>query len=134
MENPFEEDKKGWKNISKELMNYPLAMWGYGGQVANVAISSALDMQNYGYKLSIVENSIERGIGVTRKVGDVLEGKKEWTVLTEPILEIGCMITGAPLQLVRTGANVVDWLQDDINWEMADLIRRRPKSERNKQQ
>ena len=91
-------------------------------------------MQNYGYKLSIVENSIERGIGVTRKVGDVLEGKKEWTVLTEPILEIGCMITGAPLQLVRTGANVVDWLQDDINWEMADLIRRRPKSERNKQQ
>lgn len=132
MENPFEEDKKGWKNISKELMNYPLAMWGYGGQVANAAISSALDMQNYGYKLSIVENSIERGIGVTRKVGDVLEGKKEWTVLTEPILEIGCMITGAPLQLVRTGANVVDWLQDDINWEMADLIRRRPKSERNK--
>ena len=132
MENPFEEDKKGWKNISKELMNYPLAMWGYGGQVANAAISSALDMQNYGYKLSIVENSIERGIGVTRKVGDVLEGKKEWTVLTEPIVEIGCMITGAPLQLVRTGANVVDWLQDDINWEMADLIRRRPKSERNK--
>lgn len=132
MENPFEEDKKGWKNISKELMNYPLAMWGYGGQVANAAISSALDMQNYGYKLSIVENSIERGIGVTRKVGDVLEGKKEWTELTEPILEIGCMITGAPLQLVRTGANVVDWLQDDINWEMADLIRRRPKSERNK--
>ena len=113
-------------------MNYPLAMWGYGGQVANVAISSALDMQNYGYKLSIVENSIERGIGVTRKVGDVLEGKKEWTELTEPILEIGCMITGAPLQLVRTGANVVDWLQDDINWEMADLIRRRPKSERNR--
>lgn len=132
MENPFEEDKKGWKNISKELMNYPLAMWGYGGQVANAAISSALDMQNYGYKLSIVENSIERGIGVTRKVGDVLEGKKEWTELTEPILEIGCMITGAPLQLVRTGANVVDWLQDDINWEMADLIRRRPKSERNR--
>ena len=42
------------------------------------------------------------------------------------------IMTGAPLQIVRTGYNVVDWLEDDINWEMADFIRRRSKSERNK--
>lgn len=132
LENPFGEDKKGRKNISKELMNYPLSMAGVGGQVANAAISRAFDMQNYGYKLSIIENSIERGISLSGKIGDVFEGKKEIKELGEPFFEMVSIMTGFPLQFVRTGANVVDWLQDDINWEMADLIRRRPKSERNR--
>ncbi|MGM9519633.1 MAG: hypothetical protein ACI3WS_03050, partial [Phascolarctobacterium sp.] len=129
---PFGEDKKGWKNISKELINYPLSMGGIGGQIANAAISRAFDMQNYGYKLSIVENAIERGLSLSGKVGDVIEGKKEIKDLGEPFFEMVSIMTGAPLQFVRTGYNVVDWLKDDINWEMADFIRRRPKSERNK--
>lgn len=131
-ENPFGEDKKGWKNISKELINYPLSMGGIGGQIANAAISRAFDMQNYGYKLSIVENAIERGLSLSGKVGDVFEGKREIKDLGEPFFEMVSIMTGAPLQFVRTGYNVVDWLEDDINWEMADFIRRRPKSERNK--
>ena len=89
-------------------------------------------MQDYGYKLSIVENAIERGLSLSGKVGDVFEGKREIKDLGEPFFEMVSIMTGAPLQIVRTGYNVVDWLEDDINWEMADFIRRRSKSERNK--
>lgn len=129
-ENPFEEDKKGWKKITKELVTYPMSTLGWGGSIANSVVSGLLDMENYGYRMSIVENVVGKGVSIGRKASRAWNDKGDWDELVEPTLELGLIAAGLPLQPLRTTANVWDWLFNDMELELRDIARRRPKSER----
>lgn len=128
---PLEEDKKGWKKITKELMTYPISVvGGPEGVIANAVVQKAFDMENYGYKMSIVQNTIEKGISFGYKSGRVLRGEAETDALYEPAAEMLAVMLGLPLQISRTGFNAVDIFRGEMEFEMQDIIKRRPKSER----
>lgn len=128
---PLEEDKKGWKKISKELMTYPISVAGGPlGVIANAAVQKAFDMENYGYRMSIVQNTIEKGISFGYKSGRVIRGEAEADALYEPAAEMLAVALGLPFQITRTGFNFVDIFRGDMEFELQDIIKRRPKSER----
>lgn len=130
---PFEKDKKGWPDIYKELITYPIAVaGGPGGQIALEGVQALLGMQSYGYRLSVIENTIGKGISFMHKSNSVAQGKKDANELIEPAAEIIAIALGLPLQAIRTGGNLVNWVMGDMDLELEDLLNRRRKDERKK--
>ena len=131
---PFEKDeKKKWRDITQELITYPIAMTGgVGGQVALASTQALLGMQSYGYRLSIIENTLTKGVSLGTKINAVAQGKKDIDELAEPVAEITAIMLGLPLQFVRTPANLLNIAFDDMNFELEDIMNRRKKSERNR--
>lgn len=131
---PFEKDeKKKWRDITQELITYPIAMTGgVGGQVALASTQALLGMQSYGYRLSIIENTLTKGVSLGTKINAVAQGKKDIDELAEPVAEITAIMLGLPLQFVRTPANLLNIAFDDMNFELEDIMNRRRKSERNR--
>lgn len=131
---PFEKDeKKKWRDITQELITYPIAMTGgVGGQVALASTQALLGMQSYGYRLSIIENTLTKGVSLGTKINAVAQGKKDVDELAEPVAEITAIMLGLPLQFVRTPANLLNIAFDDMNFELEDIMNRRKKSERNR--
>lgn len=131
---PFEKDeKKKWRDITQELITYPIAMTGgVGGQVALASTQALLGMQSYGYRLSIIENTLTKGVSLGTKINAVAQGKKDIDELAEPVAEITAIMLGLPLQFVRTPANLLNIAFDDMSFELEDIMNRRRKSERNK--
>lgn len=130
---PFEEDKKGWTDYEKELITYPIAMLtGPIGQAGMAIIQPALGMESYGYRMSIVENFVTKAGATAYKAANVARGKKDASELTEPMLEIVSIMLGVPLQFIRTGGNIYDWLENDMSFELEDIMTRRRKSERDR--
>ena len=131
---PFEKDeKKKWRDITQELITYPISMTGgVGGQVALASTQALLGMQSYGYRLSIIENTLTKGVSLGTKINAVAQGKKDVDELAEPVAEITAIMLGLPLQFVRTPANLLNIAFDDMNFELEDIMNRRKKSERNR--
>ena len=130
---PFEEDKKGWTDYEKELITYPIAMLtGPIGQAGMAIIQPALGMESYGYRMSIVENFVTKAGVTAYKAANVARGKKDASELTEPVLEIVSIMLGVPLQFIRTGGNLYDWIENDMSFELEDILTRRRKSERDR--
>lgn len=133
---PFEKDeKKKWRDITQELITYPISMTGgVGGQVALAGMQALLGMQSYGYRLSIIENTLTKGISLGTKINAVADGRKDIDELYEPVAEITAIMLGLPLQFVRTPANLINIVSGDMNFELEDIMNRRRKSERNKRE
>lgn len=130
---PFEKDEKDWREINKELITYPVSMiGGPAGQVALYSVQSLFGMQSYGYRLSIIENTIQKGGSFLYKANSVVQGKKEADELIEPAAEIISIYLGIPLQLVRSVGNAYNILFDDMSFELEDILTRRRKSERDR--
>ena len=130
---PFEKDKKDdWNNLAKELINYPLSMGGPVGQAANVGVQNLLGMRNYGYRLTAAQGLIDRGFTVARRLNDVMEGKKEPGELIEQAAYVGGAYLGIPSGIFNIIFNGIDIAADDMDFELQDIYKRRPKSERKK--
>lgn len=130
---PFEKDKKDdWNNLAKELINYPLSMGGPVGQAANVGVQNLLGMRNYGYRLTAAQGLIDRGFTVARRINDVAEGKKEPGELIEQTAYVGGAYLGIPSGIFNIIFNGIDIAADDMDFELQDIYKRRPKSERKK--
>ena len=130
---PFEKDKKDdWNNLAKELINYPLSMSGPVGQAANVGVQNLLGMRNYGYRLTAAQGLIDRGFTVARCLNDVAEGKKEPGELIEQAAYVGGAYLGIPSGIFNIIFNGIDIAADDMDFELQDIYKRRPKSERKK--
>lgn len=129
----FEKDKKDdWNNFAKELINYPLSMGGPVGQAANVGVQNLLGMRNYGYRLTAAQGLIDRGFTVARRLNDVAEGKKEPGELVEQAAYVGGAWLGIPSGIFNIIFNGIDIAADDMDFELQDIYKRRPKSERKK--
>lgn len=130
---PFEKDKKDdWNNLAKELINYPLSMGGPVGQAANIGVQNLLGMRNYGYRLTAAQGLIDRGFTVARRINDVAEGKKEPGELIEQTAYVGGAWLGIPSGIFNIIFNGIDIAADDMDFELQDIYKRRPKSERKK--
>lgn len=129
---PFEKDKDGYRKLSKELINYPLSMGGPYGQFANIGIQCLLGMRNYGYRLTAAQDLIDKGFTVPRLLNDVVEGKTEPGELIEQAAYVGGAFLGVPSGIFNIIFNSIDIASDDMDFELQDIYKRRPKSERKK--
>lgn len=127
---PFEKDKDGYRKISKELLNYPISMGGPIGQFSNVALQNLLGMRNYGYRLTATQGLLDKGLTAARRTGDVVRGEKEASTLFEPTAyTIGAAfgVPGSVFNLIFNGYDIYD---GTMEFELADIMSRRPKNER----
>lgn len=129
-EDPFEEDKDEYKKISKELLNYPMSLAGPAGQVGNAIWSRALGMQTYGYRMTAVQGTIEQMERAAGKVQKVYQDKADYDELVEPTATFVGTALGVPAQLNKLFFNGYDILFNDMEPEVGDIFRRRPKKER----
>lgn len=129
-EDSFEEDKDEYKKISKELLTYPMSLAGPVGQVGNAIWSRALGMQTYGYRMTAVQGTIEQMERAAGKVQKVYQGKADYDELVEPTATFVGTALGVPAQLNKLFFNGYDILFNDMEPEVGDIFRRRPKKER----
>lgn len=129
---PFEKDKDGYRKLSKELINYPLSMGGPYGQFANIGIQCLLGMKNYGYRLTAAQGLIDKGMTVYRRLGKVARGEEGTGELIEQSAYVGGAFLGVPAGIFNIIFNSIDIAADDMDFELQDIYKRRPKSERKK--
>ena len=129
-EDPFEEDKDEYQKISKELLTYPMSLAGPVGQVGNAIWSRALGMQTYGYRMTVVQGTIEQMERAAGKVQKVYQGKADYDELVEPTATFVGTALGVPAQLNKLFFNGYDILFNGMDPEVGDIFRRRPKKER----
>lgn len=129
-EDPFEEDKDEYQKISKELLTYPMSLAGPVGQVGNAIWSRALGMQTYGYRMTAVQGTIEQMERAAGKVQKVYQDKADYDELVEPTATFVGTALGVPAQLNKLFFNGYDILFNDMEPEVGDIFRRRPKKER----
>lgn len=132
---PFEKDKKDdWNNLAKELINYPLSMGGPVAQAANVGVQTLLGMRNYGYRLTAVQGLMDKGFTVIRRAGKVARGEEGPGELAEQAAYVFGAWRGVPAGIVNILFNSLDIAEDNMDFELQDLIKRRPRSERKHEQ
>lgn len=131
---PFEKDEDGYRKLSKELINYPLSMGGPVVQAANVGVQTLLGMRNYGYRLTAVQGLMDKGFTVIRRAGKVARGEKGPGELAEQAAYVFGAWRGVPAGIVNILFNSLDIAEDNMDFELQDLIKRRPRSERKHEQ
>lgn len=129
---PFEKDKDGYRKLTKELINYPLSMGGHYGQFANIGIQNLLGMKNYGYRLTAAQGLIDRGFTVYRRLGKAARGEEGAGELIEQTAYVGGAFLGVPASVFNIIFNSIDVANDNMDFELQDIYKRRPKSERKK--
>lgn len=131
---PFEKDEDGYRKLSKELINYPLSMGGPVVQAANVGVQTLLGMRNYGYRLTAVQGLMDKGFTVIRRAGKVARGEEGPGELAEQAAYVFGAWRGVPAGIVNILFNSIDIAEDNMDFELQDLIKRRPRSERKHEQ
>lgn len=131
---PFEKDEDGYRKLTKELINYPLSMGGPVVQAANVGVQTLLGMRNYGYRLTAVQGLMDKGFTVIRRAGKVARGEEGPGELAEQAAYVFGAWRGVPAGIVNILFNSLDIAEDNMDFELQDLIKRRPRSERKHEQ
>lgn len=130
-ENPFgDDDDDEYNDFLSELFSYPLTLGGPIGQVMNYSARRMLDMNTFPYRISPIESSLNMVFTATTDIGKVLRGEKGKEELVEPAVNLTFLSKGLPSQLSKWFFNAWDILYGDMELEVSDLFRRRPKRER----
>ena len=107
-----------------------MSLAGPAGQVGNAIWSRALGMQTYGYRMTAVQGTIEQMERAAGKVQKVYQDKADYDELVEPTATFVGTALGVPAQLNKLFFNGYDILFNDMEPEVGDIFRRRPKKER----
>lgn len=129
-ENPFEDDDDGWNKWLKELLLYPYTMQGPVGGFSSKLASSAFGMRTFSYRITPIQSIPEQAQWAWEKAIKVREGKGEWSDLIEPAAGLLGLYFEVPTQVNKLIFNAYDILYNDMIPKASDLIRRRPKRER----
>ena len=129
-EDPFEEDEGLGNKLFNELVTYPASMWGPVGTAANVALSNALGIKNYGYRLSAAQSTIEKTLATVGNVRKAAEGKRSGEELAEDLTYLTALYGGVPKGIHTLFWNSYDYIANDMDLKLGDIYRRRPKRDR----
>ncbi len=129
-EDPFEEDEGLGNKLFNELVTYPASMWGPVGTAANVALSNALGIKNYGYRLSAAQSTIEKTLATVGNVRKAAEGKRSGEELAEDLTYLTALYGGVPKGIHTLFWNSYDYIANDMDLKLGDIYRRRTKRDR----
>lgn len=127
-ENPFGiDDEDKWPNLIKELKSQTFSMFGPIGQAASAAVGAAAGMREFDYRMSAIESTVNKGIGAIRAVRS---DKKTAAEKVEAATNFATLVSGAPMQITKIFWNAFDIVFNNMSPEIGDIMRRRPKIER----
>jgi hypothetical protein len=121
LKNPFDEDDR--EDLLKDVISYPLTLFGPVGQVASEATKRAAGFKSYGYRFSAIQSSID----TLRKV---VTGEEDVDTLVEPVAGLVGLGLGVPAQVNKLFFNGYDILFNGREPQAEDIVRRRPKNDR----
>ena len=126
-----DEEEDIWKWLLREVFLWPLGMIPIGGGMVKYVADNAMGNHTFGWALSPVERNVQQLLSVANKFDDVLTGKKEPGDLAEPMSQSAAFLFGFPDQINDWCWNAYDIFSDNMDPELRDLVRRRPRKERN---
>lgn len=134
-ENPFkdeEDDDEKLSKLNQELLKYPLSLGGWVGGFANAGMQYALGINKNNYSITPSENILKILLGSFNHAGKVMRGEKE--VFAQETAEVtantGAVLFKMPKAPFNIIFNMVDIANDEMDFELRDLLGRRPKAER----
>lgn len=133
MENPAKKDKESdiLNKWGQEWLSYPMSMLGPWGQAANMITNSLLGIRSYSYRMAAIQSTVDRYNKLARTTNNFAEGKATGKDMFENISSVALPLIGAPDQMHKLFWNGFDYFYGNISeLEPADIVRRRPKSER----
>lgn len=131
LENPFgDKDEDDWPDLLHEMKNYGFGLLGPAGQVGSVFVGKMLGMQEFDYRMSVVQSTLEKGFKVAGTINKAATGKAEVAEGVEAVTDVAGLAVGIPQQANRLLWNLYDILFNDMSPELSDLTRRRPKADR----
>ena len=131
LENPFgDDDEDGWPDLLHEMKNYGFGLLGPAGQVGSVFVGKMLGMQEFDYRMSVVQSTLEKVFKVAGTINKAATGKAEVAEGIEAVTDVAGLAIGIPQQANRLLWNLYDILFNDMSPELSDLTRRRPKADR----
>ena len=125
-----EDDEELKKDLMKDLLSYPLSMGGPVGSFATVLAQTTLGMENFGYRLSVVESLLAKILKTGSKINKAVTKGEGYDELIEAALTTLCAGVGVPYPVTGAIWNVWDILFNDMDPELGDIVRRRPVKER----
>ena len=130
LQNPFDDDDDDeYKNITEEIIHYPMSLVGIiGPMVNNFVIDPTLGMKAYSYRMSIIENSLDKIKRTSKNLHNVIDG--DFAPALESLTDIAGIAYGVPAQLNRLFWNAYDIFVNGMDPRLEDLTTRRPKRER----
>lgn len=134
-ENPFKDEDDDDEKLSKlnqELLKYPLSLGGWVGGFANAGMQYALGISKNNYSITPSENILKILLGSFNHAGKVMRGEEE--VFAQETAEITANTAAVLFKMPKAPFNIifnmVDIANDEMDFELRDLLGRRPKTER----
>ncbi len=134
-ENPFKDEDDDDEKLSKlnqELLKYPLSLGGWVGGFANAGMQYALGINKNNYSITPSENILKILLGSFTHAGKVMRGEEE--VFAQETAEVTANTAAVLFKMPKAPFNIifnmVDIANDEMDFELRDLLGRRPKAER----
>ena len=134
-ENPFKDEDDDDEKLSKlnqELLKYPLSLGGWVGGFANAGMQYALGINKNNYSITPSENILKILLGSFNHAGKVMRGEEE--VFAQETAEVTANTAAVLFKMPKAPFNIifnmVDIANDEMDFELRDLLGRRPKAER----
>lgn len=134
-ENPFKDEDDDDEKLSKlnqELLKYPLSLGGWVGGFANAGMQYALGINKNNYSITPSENILKILLGSFTHAGKVMRGEEE--VFAQETAEVTANTAAVLFKMPKAPFtiifNMVDIANDEMDFELRDLLGRRPKAER----
>lgn len=134
-ENPFKDEDDDDEKLSKlnqELLKYPLSLGGWVGGFANAGMQYALGISKNNYSITPSENILKILLDSFNHAGKVMRGEEE--VFAQETAEVTANTAAVLFKMPKAPFNIifnmVDIANDEMDFELRDLLGRRPKAER----
>ena len=128
---PDTDDEDGWKKwFFSDVLSWPLGMIPVGGPVTKVILDAAIGNRTFGYSMSPVEQNIEETIRLFNTAKRYTEGKATTPELLERGSGVASFFLRYPDQFNDWFWNAYDIMNGNMDPELRDLARRRPRKER----
>lgn len=125
-----DDDEDGYSNLTKSLVSYPFQVGGWQTQIGAVVLQELMGMDNYGYRMSPAQSVFDTAIRTAEKAHRWAVDKGELEDVIEPAGNLLAMRFGVPQQISIWIWNGYDYFINDMDFELQDVLRRRPVRER----
>lgn len=127
---PDKDDDDFVAKWAYEMLAYPINLVPVVGSAASTALAYTLGVQSFGYRMVSVESQVDKLTKVFSTARGVIEGKRTPQDLAEGLSSSAAFVVPYPDQFNKWFWNGVDVLFNDVAPEGGDLVRRRPRKER----
>lgn len=127
---PDSEDNEWMKEWASEILTYPIKLFPILGNVGAVAMDYLIGAKTMGVRMSPIESMGDTLTRVASTGKGVIEGRKDSADFIEAGSNVASYFAPYPQQFNKWFWNAYDILVNDMEPELQDVYKRRPKRER----